>query len=107
MGLNTITHPCTRIGNLLRDRKRLADAIAQVKTPLNMKNAFVGHQLPFAADHAGNALHQRNIETRRAVVGIELKGGSGSAAPTRKTGAALAALALIRPVANSGKAASK
>ena len=40
-------------------------------------NAFVGHQLPFATDHAGNALHQRNIETSGAILGIELEGRVG------------------------------
>jgi hypothetical protein len=39
--------------------------------------AFVGHQLPFAAEYLGNAPHQGNIETSRAIFGHELEGRVG------------------------------
>lgn len=43
--------------------------------------AVVGHQLPFAAELLGDALHEGDVETGRAVLDHELEGRVGKSCP--------------------------
>ena len=43
--------------------------------------ALVRHQLPYAAELLGNALHKSDVEAGRAVLGLELEGRVGEGRP--------------------------